>query len=200
MGWKIKSGRSVKRFKSMENSKTLQGEKKALRIVEAVLDKQAKNPVVLDVRGISTLCDYFVVCAGETGRQVQAIAEGIKRADGIDVGHVEADEDGNWIMVDCSDVIVHAFTEGTRVRYDLENLWKKAKQIYPTGAKNKPAAVKTGAKKTAVKNKKKPAVKKITKQKSVKKSTKKPAKKKTLPKSNKKTVAKVVVRKKRNNK
>jgi ribosome-associated protein len=122
----------------MENTnQKLQGKEKALRIVQAVLDRQAAEPVVLDVREVSTLCDYFVICAGETGRQVQAIADGLRRTPGVDVGHIEADENGDWVMADCHDVIVHAFTKGTRLRYGLEDLWKKAKQIYPLEKKIK---------------------------------------------------------------
>jgi len=117
---------------------------KALQIVKMALEKQAHQPVVLDVRGMSSVCDYFVICSGETGRQVQAIGDNIvklSREAGFSVHHQEIDESCNWLLIDFFDVVVHIFTDEARKYYNLEYLWREAKAVSgkPKPKNKKPA-------------------------------------------------------------
>jgi len=105
---------------------------KVLKLVRLAVEKQAHQPVVLDIRGLSSLCDYFVICSGETGRQVQAIGDNIlehSREAGFTVHHSEADDAYNWLLIDFFDVVVHIFTDEARKHYNLEYLWREAKAV-----------------------------------------------------------------------
>jgi ribosome-associated protein len=101
----------------------------ALRIAELISDSPASNTLVLDVRGLSSFADYFVVCSGENERQLQAvvnhIAEGLAE-DGIKSKRVEGSAIAGWILLDFGDVIVHIFDVEQRAYYRLESLWSDA--------------------------------------------------------------------------
>lgn len=124
--------------------KPLKIKEKLVRIVELINERQAKDIVVLDVRNLSSLCDYFIICSGESTRQVRAIhAETVKhcRKDKINVQHSEVDEGARWILVDFFDIILHIFFDEAREYYDLEKLWDKAKKVtvrIPRKIKNLP--------------------------------------------------------------
>ncbi len=105
---------------------------KAFTIIQFALGKKARNPVLLDVSSISTFCDYFVICSGESTPQVEAICnETIYRAKkkGIKIHHAERDIDSQWMLIDFGNIIVHVFLDEAREFYDLEHLWKEAKKI-----------------------------------------------------------------------
>lgn len=105
---------------------------KALKVVEFILARKAKDVVVLDVSKISGFCDYFIICSGESGRQVRAIyEETVKqcRNNKIKVRSCQDDESCRWILVDLFDIILHVFLEEAREFYDLEQLWKTAKKV-----------------------------------------------------------------------
>ncbi len=107
---------------------------KALKIVEFISERQAKDIAVLDVSKISGICDCFVICSGDSGRQVRAIYEETVKAcknNGIKIHHCEDDELSRWILIDFFDVILHVFLEEARSFYDLERLWSMAKKINP---------------------------------------------------------------------
>ncbi|HEY1419525.1 MAG TPA: ribosome silencing factor [Candidatus Dormibacteraeota bacterium] len=95
----------------------------------AAVDKKAWDPVVIDVREQTSVADYFVICEGETDRQVRAIADGMveaakakeKRPIGVD-GY----DDATWILLDFDSVLAHVFLPGERSYYDLESLWAPA--------------------------------------------------------------------------
>ena len=94
--------------------------------------RKAKDIVVLDVRGQSSFCDYFVICSALSPRQVDAIhQETVKlcRKDKIKVRSHQDDESLRWILVDLFDVILHIFLEEAREFYNLECLWDKAKKV-----------------------------------------------------------------------
>jgi ribosome-associated protein len=92
----------------------------------AAVDKKAWDCVVLDVRDRTSLADYFVICEGETDRQVRAIADGMvdaaKKEDRRPLG-VDGYEDAGWILLDFDSVLAHVFLPGERSYYDLESLW-----------------------------------------------------------------------------
>lgn len=101
-------------------------------IVKAADDKRAEDLLALDVREISVLADYFVICHGNSEKQVGAITDSIVEAAqkaGVDVGRVEGKEMGKWVLVDLGDVIVHVFHGEERGFYNLEKLWSDAPAV-----------------------------------------------------------------------
>ena len=95
-------------------------------IAEAAADKKARDVVVLDIRDKTTIADYFVVCEGDTDRQVRAIVDNIGdacRREGVRPLHAAGVSDASWACLDFDSVIVHVFLPGERTFYDLESLW-----------------------------------------------------------------------------
>jgi ribosome-associated protein len=105
---------------------------KAKWIVEAALDLKAERPIVLDMRTLTSYADTFVILTGRSDRQVRAIADAIvhtlKSHDEQPLG-VEGLDDGNWVLIDCNDAIVHVFDPETRLQFDLERLWRDAPRL-----------------------------------------------------------------------
>jgi len=102
--------------------------------VEAALGKKATNIVILDVRGITSIADVFIICSGRSNRQVAAIAEFVQRElkkHGIRPLSVEGKKEGHWVLLDYGHVVMHIFYEPVREFYDLEGLWIDAKRIEP---------------------------------------------------------------------
>jgi ribosome-associated protein len=98
----------------------------ALLSVNAALEKKATNLIILNVKEMSSLADYFVICSGNSDRQVQAIAsaieETLKKAGRLPIG-VEGERAAKWVLLDYGDVIFHIFYEPVREFYDIERLW-----------------------------------------------------------------------------
>ena len=92
--------------------------------------KQGRDILILDMRGLVSYTDYLVVCTGQTPRQTKAIAEEIrtrmKRDHGIIPRRVEGEREGDWILVDLLDTVVHIFTPEARDFYRLDRLWREA--------------------------------------------------------------------------
>jgi ribosome-associated protein len=101
----------------------------ALAIAKAGLDKKAEEVLLLDVRGLTSYADYFVVMTADSDRQAGAIAdhldEEMKKAGHTKVG-VEGYEGGRWILVDYGDVVAHVMNREAREFYDIEGLWADA--------------------------------------------------------------------------
>lgn len=98
-------------------------------IQEAAEDKLAQRLVRIPLKGKTTIADYFVICEGETDRQVKAIADGIQdslREQRVRPLAVDGYEDGSWVLMDFDSVLVHIFLPGERSFYDLESLWSTA--------------------------------------------------------------------------
>jgi ribosome-associated protein len=111
---------------------SLDGLTKALRCVEAALDRKAVDLVVLDVGELTSIADYLVICTGRSDRQVQAIAQAIDeqlRGDGVRPTAIEGMTRGQWVLMDYSDVIVHVFQKSVREFYDLERMWEHAPHV-----------------------------------------------------------------------
>jgi ribosome-associated protein len=109
---------------------------KTLDLVEqaaqAALDRKAGDLVLLDLNGVATLSGYFLLCTGESSRQVQAISNGVEedlRERGIKPHHVEGYRHAEWILLDYLDFVVHVFSPQARAFYDLERLWRPAKRL-----------------------------------------------------------------------
>ena len=104
----------------------------ARRIVALAEDKKAADILLLDLDGLTTLADAFVICSGGSERQLESIADGIirgMREDGIRPIGQEGLPASHWMLVDFGDVIVHIFTPPERDYYGLENHWSEAKAI-----------------------------------------------------------------------
>ena len=125
-------------------------------IADAADEKKARGIVRLDIRQKSTIADYFVICEGDTDRQVRAITDSIIeacKAKGVRPLRTAGYDDGSWVVLDYASVIVHVFLPGERSYYDLESLWKgpARKAALASGG--------NGAKKAATKERAKPAKK-----------------------------------------
>src|SRR3990172_5612862 len=110
--------------------------KRAMDIAQAGLDKKAEEGLVLDVRGLTSYADYFVLMTADSDRQAGAIAdaldEKLKEQGATKVG-VEGYESGRWILVDYGDVVAHVFNREARGFYDLEGLWADAPRFAVAG-------------------------------------------------------------------
>jgi ribosome-associated protein len=105
---------------------------KALLLVESALDKKAYDLVVLEVRDLTSIADYFIICSGRSDRQVQSISQGIEEKlgeHGVSAASIEGYTRGQWVLMDFSDVIVHIFYQPVREFYDLEGLWADAPRV-----------------------------------------------------------------------
>lgn len=105
------------------------------RYVKAVLGMKAFDVVVLDLRGLASFADTFIICSGRSHRQVSAIAEFVERdlkAQGIKPLGVEGLREGHWVLMDYGDIVIHVFYEPIRIFYDLEGLWSDARRIEHT--------------------------------------------------------------------
>ncbi len=101
----------------------------AHQIVELAAGKKASDIVLLDVRGQTTMTDYFVICSGASDRQLGAIADGIAeglRDEGVRPLSREGDAGSHWVLLDFGGVIVHVMSTPERDFYQLEKLWAKA--------------------------------------------------------------------------
>ena len=108
------------------------GEAKALRIAAAAQDRRAEDVVVLDMRKLMSICDYFVICSGRSRLHVDAIADevdDVMSAEGEHKRHREGIPDSTWVIVDYDDVVVHIFEPEARGFYNLEGLWGDAVRV-----------------------------------------------------------------------
>jgi ribosome-associated protein len=120
----------------MQQVKKKHRDKSSLEIAklcaQAALEKKAADPIILDVRKLCSFADYFVILSGRSTRHVQGLAEAVEgelRSKRISTSKSEGLREGNWVLLDYNDVIVHIFYAETRRFYDLEGLWHDAKRI-----------------------------------------------------------------------
>ncbi|GAB4109336.1 MAG: ribosome silencing factor [Roseiflexaceae bacterium] len=100
--------------------------------VEVAEDKQASDIVMLDLRKLNSIADYFVVCTGESERQLKAIVDGVDERVLTELGRearVEGTSDTGWVLLDYGDVVVHIFSATLRDYYRIERLWSKATPV-----------------------------------------------------------------------
>ncbi|GGB28873.1 ribosomal silencing factor RsfS [Lentibacillus populi] len=101
-------------------------------VAEACDDKRAEDIIALDMKNVSLVADYFLICHGTNERQVQAIARSIKdtvEEAGITVKRLEGFEQARWILVDIGDIVCHIFHKDERSYYNLERLWGDASRV-----------------------------------------------------------------------
>ncbi len=107
----------------------------ALLAAEAADAKKGIDIRILDVRELTTIADYFVLCSGSSTTQVGAVADGIGLLlahRGIHPSHVEGQAESTWLLLDYGDVVVHVFEEQTRAYYGLDSLWGDAPRVRVT--------------------------------------------------------------------
>ena len=100
--------------------------------LQAALNKKVIGLVALDVRELTSIADYFIICSGRSNRQVRAVAESIQidlKKKGIKPLSIEGKKEGHWVVMDYGHVIIHIFYEPVRTLFDLESLWIDAKRI-----------------------------------------------------------------------
>jgi ribosome-associated protein len=112
-------------------------------IVGFAQDKKAEDIKVLDMRNVANFCDYFVICTGNSDRQVKAISDGIElglKDLGVKIRHkhglrgavqrnADGEQAGAWVLLDMGDVVVHVFEPSAREFYSLEYLWRDAPEV-----------------------------------------------------------------------
>ena len=95
-------------------------------------DKKAEGIQVLDMRKVVNFCDYFVLCTGNTDRQVRAVADGIDEGlsqKGLKISLKEGYREGHWVLLDSGTVVIHIFVKDLRDFYNLDYLWQEAKKV-----------------------------------------------------------------------
>jgi ribosome-associated protein len=110
-------------------SDVLSGEALVERIVSVASDRKAVDIRVLDVRGIVSYTDFFVICSGRSERQAKAIHDAVHesmKGDGVLPRRVEGAREARWVLMDYLDAVVHIFTPDAREFYRLEQLWGEA--------------------------------------------------------------------------
>jgi ribosome-associated protein len=100
-------------------------------IVEGMQENKAKNIVVLDLRGLeSRVCNFFVICSGESSTQVDGITNAITRYTRKTIKekpwHIEGQRNSEWVLLDYIDVVAHVFYKDARSFYEIEELWADA--------------------------------------------------------------------------
>lgn len=117
----------------------------ALEAARLASDDKCDDVVLLDVRQLSQLSDYLVICSGTSDRQMRTVADEVEELGarmGFPLFRRDIDDRTTWVVVDCVDVVVHVFEPNTRAHYDLEMLWADAPRLeWERGRTNsKPAA------------------------------------------------------------
>ena len=113
------------------------GELAAVKAAYKTLDdKFATDIVVLDIRSVSPIADYFIIAGGSNPNQIRAMTQAVEEklfALGVKLGHVEGLQAANWVLMDFGSIIVHIFDKENRGFYNLERLWSDARTVNTSG-------------------------------------------------------------------
>lgn len=112
----------------------MEGLELANHITDIVVDKQGQNVIILNIRDVTTIADYFVICSGSTRRQLDAMRSAIQvelksHPERILPLNVEGTAESGWILMDYNGVIVHLFTPEVRDFYRIEELWRSGRVV-----------------------------------------------------------------------
>lgn len=110
----------------MNDATAPSGEELSALALDALDDLKAVEPVLIDVRGLSSVMDFLVIASGTSTRHVKSLADNVivrAKAEGARPIGVEGEGPGEWVLVDFGDVVVHVMQPATRSFYDLERLW-----------------------------------------------------------------------------
>ena len=128
------AAKTVRKPKAPKPAKPMDPEEVLVRLcAEAAFDKKAVDPVILDMRGLSSFTDFFLIVSGTSEPQLKAIAASIREKVREALGRRPQAEDGfpvsQWVVIDYGTVIIHIFHAAKRAIYDLEHLWGDAPRI-----------------------------------------------------------------------
>ena len=101
----------------------------AKKAVEAALDRQATDILMLDIREVLYFADYFIICSADSTRQIRAICDEVHeklKKEHVKLYRQEGSEDSGWVLLDFGAVVVHVFDTPQREYYDIEKLWGRA--------------------------------------------------------------------------
>ena len=107
-------------------------EKLLQNICQALVDKKAHNIIVLDVKTISSMTDFFIIAEGTVPRHVVALAKQVDETlseSKLSPSHIEGEREGDWVVLDYMDIVVHLFTSDLRKYYSLEEIWHEGKVV-----------------------------------------------------------------------
>ena len=99
---------------------------------KALDEKKALDIKVIDIHEVSVIADYFVIASGSNLNQVQAMVDNVQEElfkAGYEMKQMEGYREGNWILLDFGDIIIHIFDKENRLFYDLERIWKDGKEV-----------------------------------------------------------------------
>jgi ribosome-associated protein len=116
---------------------------KAQLCLKTIRERKALDPVLLHVEALTSVADYFLITSGNSTRQVQAIARHLRRTlreAGLRAYGAEGEQEGQWVLMDYGDVIIHIFYQPLREFYDLEGLWIEAPQVQADNAASEDVA------------------------------------------------------------
>ena len=97
-----------------------------------LLDKKGIDTLLLDIRNVSLLADYFIICTGEVDRHIQGMVDELSQElqkEQVSPLHIEGDVESGWVILDYGNVVVHLFSPRMRQYYRLEELWKDARVV-----------------------------------------------------------------------
>lgn len=101
-------------------------------VISALEDKKGEDIRIIDIQDVSEIADYFIIASGSNRNQVQAMTDSVEEAlgrAGCECKQIEGYQNGNWILMDYLDVVVHVFSKEDRLFYDLERIWRDGKTI-----------------------------------------------------------------------
>lgn len=127
----MKKTSSIRNEQGDKKDQLMEKENQLSEAIEAALDKKAQDAVVLELGEICSFTDYFLICTGTSTRHNQTIADHIEetlKKQGARALHIEGRSEGEWILMDYVDFVVHIFSTRAREFYDLERLWRAGKR------------------------------------------------------------------------
>ena len=113
----------------MEPTDKLSLENMKLAVVDALADIKAFDITIMDVRQMTSVTSYMIVASGNSTRQCKAIADNVReklKEKGADTRGIEGEKDGEWVLVDLGEIVVHVMVPATRAYYNLEQLWSES--------------------------------------------------------------------------
>ena len=110
----------------------LESKEKAIRIAKILDDKKAEDLKVLEIKELTTMCDYFIICTGGSSLHVKALCDNVEekmKEEGTSPIHNEGVNTAAWLLMDYGDVVVHIFDRESASFYNLERLWADAPKL-----------------------------------------------------------------------
>lgn len=106
---------------------------------QALSDKKGEDIKIIDINGISVLADYFIIANGNSSSQVNALVDNVEEElhkAGYQLKQKEGQSNGNWVLLDFGDIIVHVFDKENRLFYNLERIWKDGREVQAEDLEN----------------------------------------------------------------